>query len=402
MRNLCGWALLLILPSGVAVPAFAANVSFHGFVEGAGGIRVVDNPSQSKDATLGEGRLQLELSYAGPKASYLFLKADFIGDGVEEEGDIDLREAYLDVSPFKILDVRVGRQILTWGTGDLLFINDHFPKDFVSFFIGRSSEYLKVPSDGVKLSFFPGPLSLDLVAIPLFTANEVAEGVRLSFFDPFSDRIAGRGQRLSTQEPATSLENTQWALRLYRTFGSYEAALYGFRGFFTEPVGIDPLTQEFFFPELSSYGFSVRGPLLRGVAKDPSVENSSLRYLLGYEQQPWMDFTIGFQYFVEQMLDFGAYRATLPPGAPQKKELRHLLSLRLTQLLRYQTVALSFFAFYSPSDEDAYLKPQVSYKITDQWSIVLGANVFWGRKDSTPFGQLDENDNVYIRLRYSF
>ncbi|HBA38859.1 MAG TPA: hypothetical protein DCZ05_03695, partial [Deltaproteobacteria bacterium] len=87
---------------------------------------------------------------------------------------------------------------------------------------------------------------------------------------------------------------------------------------------------------------------------------------------------------------------------PKRNELRQVLFLRLTQLLRYQTVELSLVSFYSPSDEDGYLNPQGSYKITDSLSIALGANFFLGRKDSTPFGQLDKNDNLYIRLRYSF
>src|SRR5574341_1728043 len=129
MRRHRGTVLALVLMGSMAFPAFAADISFHGFMESAGGIRVVDNPSQSKDATLGEGRFQLELSYDGPKGSRLFLKADAIGDGVEEEGKGDLREAYLDLSPFTILDMRLGRQIITWGTGDLIFINDLFPKD---------------------------------------------------------------------------------------------------------------------------------------------------------------------------------------------------------------------------------------------------------------------------------
>src|SRR3990172_4233028 len=414
MRHHRGTVLALVLLGSMAFPAFAADFSFHGFVESAGGIRVVDNPSQSKDATLGEGWLQLELSYDGPKGSRLFLKADAMGDGVKEKGEVDLREVYLSLSPFKLLDVRVGRQILTWGTGDLIFVNDLFPKDFVSFFIGRSLDYLKVGSDAVKFSLFPEPFSLDLVAIPHFTSSKVPTGERLSTFDPFTNRITARHRKLTTRRPAASFENTELALRLYRTFGSYEASLYGFRGSFKEPVGMDPTRRVLFFPQLSAYGASLRGPLLEGIGsfefgyydsredrsgKDPFIENSSLRYLVGYERELWTDFTIRAQYYLEHMLDFSAYRASVPAGAPKRDELRHLLFLRLTQLLRYQTVELSLVAFYSPSDEDGYLNPQASYKITDQWSIAMGANVFWGRKDSTSFGQLDNNDNLYLRLR---
>jgi hypothetical protein len=359
----------------------------------------------------------VELSHEGPVNSRLFLKADLIGDGVEERGDAELRELYVDLSPVRVLDVRMGRQILTWGTGDLIFINDLFPKDFVSFFIGRSLEYLKVGSDAVKFGLYPGPFSMDLVAVPHFTPSEIPKGERLSFFNPVANRIAIPGESLSMREPAATPENTELALRLYRTFGSYEGALYGFRGFFKEPVGMDPAGGTLFYPELSVYGTSALGPLLGGVAgfefgyydsredrpgTNPLIENASLRYLLGYERELWTDFSVRAQYYLEQMLEHGAYKASLPPGAPEKKEYRHLFFLRLTRLLRYQTVELSLIGFYSPSDEDGMVNPQISCKITDWLSVASGANVFFGKKDFTQFGQLDKDDNLYLRLRAGY
>ena len=392
-------------------------LSLHGFVEGAGGFRLKDDPAQARDATMGAGRLQVELSQDGPADSRLFFKADLIGDGVEERGDAALREFYLDVTPAQVIDIRAGRQILTWGTGDLIFINDLFPKDFVSFFIGRSLEYLKVGSDAVKFSLYPGPFSLDLVAVPHFTPSEVPQGELLSFFNPFTNRIAAPGESLSMRKPTATPANTELALRLYRTFGSYEGALYGFRGFFKEPGGMDPADGTLFYPKLSVYGASMRGPFLQGVASfefgyfdsredrpgtNPLIENSSLRYLLGYERELRTDFTVRAQYYLEQMLGYGAYKASLPPGAPEKKEYRHLLFLRLTRLLRYQTVELSLIVFYSPSDEDGMVNPQISYKITDRLSVASGANVFFGKNDFTQFGQLDKDDNLYLRLRASY
>lgn len=415
MKCLPAFALLGALSLCSGPPA--AALSLHGFAEGAGGIRLKDDPAQARDATLGEARLQVELSREGPADSRLFFKADLIGDGVEERGDADLREFYLDVSPAQVIDIRAGRQILTWGTGDLIFINDLFPKDFVSFFIGRSLEYLKVGSDAVKFSLYPGLFSLDLVAVPHFTPSEVPQGGRLSFFNPFTNRIAVPGESLPMRKPAATPENTELALRIYRTFGSYEGALYGFRGFFKEPVGMDPAGGTLFFPKLSVYGASMRGPFLQGVAnfefgyydsredrpgRNPLIENPSLRYLVGYERELRTDFTVRAQYYLEQMLEYGAYKASIPPGALEKKEVRHLLFLRLTQLLRYQTVELSFIGFYGPSDEDGMVNPQASYKITDRMSVAMGANVFFGKKESTQFGQLEKDDNLYLRLRASY
>lgn len=416
-RGQSGWlwscAVLLILLS--TAPG-RGELAIHGFLEVAGGGRIGDDPHQTKDATLGEMRLELERSQPGPAGLRLFLKGDFLLDAVAEEADLDLREAYLDLPPLKQLEVRLGRQILTWGTGDLVFINDAFPKDFVSFFIGRADPFLKVPSDALKLSLFTDLLSADLVVVPRFEPDDFPKGERLSFFNPFTGALAGPEAALSVHRPPSG--TLEAAGRLYRTLGSYEVAFYGFRGFFKQPLGIrDPARRELFFPKLAVYGASVRGPVFAGIGnlevgyydsledchgRDPLIENSSLKYLLGYEQEVATDFTVRFQYFVEQMLQYDRFKAALPLGAPPRDEVRHLLTLRLTQLLWYQTLTLSLIAFYSPSDQDAYLRPTVAYHLTDQFTVTAGANVFVGAQHFTPFGQLDANDNLFVRLTYRF
>ncbi|MBI3989129.1 MAG: hypothetical protein HY347_05890 [candidate division NC10 bacterium] len=411
--------IALGLPLVFASPpaSFAIEVPIHGFLEVAGGVRLQDDPAQPEDATLGEGRVQLEVSHSWEKGPKVFLRTDFIGDAVLETTKIEVREVYIDSPPIPKVDVRIGRQILTWGTGDFLFVNDLFPKDYLSFFIGRQSQYLKVASDALKASLFVEPLSLDVVAIPFFTPDRVPTGERLSFFDGLSGRIVGKDADLTLEEPKETFGNTEVTLRLLGHFQSYEVALYGFTGFFHSPVGVkDPMKRVLFYPKLNVYGASTRGPALGGIAnveigyydsredragRDPFVENPSIKYLVGYERQPWADFTLGVQYFLDQMLKFDRFQASLPPGAPTRDELRHLLTLRLTQFLRYQTIELSLFVFYSPSDGDSYVRPSVSYKVTDNLTAVLGANLFSGGR-STPFGQLDADDNLYLRLTYSF
>jgi hypothetical protein len=74
------------------------------------------------------------------------------------------------------MDVKLGRQILTWGTGDLIFINDLFPKDWISFFIGRDTDYLKAPSDAIKVSLFGEQANLDIVYTPQFDSDRFIEG----------------------------------------------------------------------------------------------------------------------------------------------------------------------------------------------------------------------------------
>lgn len=70
------------------------------------------------------------------------------------------------------------------------------------------------------------------------------------------------------------------------------------------------------------------------------------------------------------------------------------LAVRLTELPLNQDLTLSLFVFYSPSDEDAHLRPRVEYKITDAWQVTGGANVFAGFEIDTFFCQLENNSNV--------
>ena len=136
--------------------SFLAGLSevteFHGFYEMRGGYRLQEDKYE-KDMSIMEGRFQFDL-FSYFDWGDVKVKGDVLGDLVTEEGDFDLREANVFTRPTDFMDVKVGRQILTWGTGDLLFVNDLFPKDWESFFIGRDDEYLKSPSDAIKISLF--------------------------------------------------------------------------------------------------------------------------------------------------------------------------------------------------------------------------------------------------------
>ena len=226
-----------------------------------------DDPHQ-RDLSIAETRLQLEAEKYF-KGVTLRLTGDFLYDDLDDdrsvdlesgEGAFDLREASLVFSPSADTDVKLGRQILTWGTGDLVFINDLFPKDWVSFFIGRDVEYLKAPSDALKVSAFSSWANLDLVYTPRFDADRFIDGRRLSFFNTGQGRLTGRNAVVLADRPADAFEDDEWAARLYRNLGAYEVALYGYDGFWKSPAGADPASGRARFPPLSVLGASLRGP----------------------------------------------------------------------------------------------------------------------------------------------
>jgi len=410
-------------PSGIASsPSMPLNVTCYW--ELRGGLRT-DNDPHEKQTPLLESRLQIAGDGQWERV-VVKITADVIYDGVvarnriqlnRGEGWIDLREANITFSPTHYMDVKAGRQVMTWGTGDLIFINDLFPKDWNSFFIGRDEEYLKAPSDAVKVSLFSSAANIDLYYIPVFDHDRYVDGRRVSYWNSSRNRRSGRNTIVRP------LRNNRWfhdfeaGCRLYRNFSGYEIALYGYTGFWKSPAGVDRKNFRPTFPDLSVYGGSFRGRLFSGIANvelgyydsdddhsgnNPSVKNSEIRFLMGYDIELARDFTAVFQYYLEHMRHYAAYRRVLPKSTYPRHRNRHLITARFTKLLLNQNLSLCLFIYFCPTDSDVYVRTNITWKVSDSWSVETGGNSFYGRHPYTFFGQFEKNSNIYVGIRRYF
>lgn len=414
---------LFLLLAGFARPILAQSetgIDLHGYLLGDFAARTTgDRPPDGEGGKflLAEERVRLDLNaWADAIRASARIKGDFWHDAVARKVDLDLREAYLDYAA-GVFDFRLGRQVATWGVGDLLFINDVFPKDWGAFLSGRPMEYLKVGVDGLRARFSSGGLNAEFLAIPFFTPDEIPSSRRFLFFDP----MAAIGPR-EEKKPRRTLDKAELALRLYRRVGDFDVSAYAYRGYWRtpslrpEPTAL-PIRVTAFYPDLSVYGLSAQGNALGGVlsleggyyhsrkdasGEDPAVPNSQARFLIGYQRQPWEDFTVGLQYYAEIMEDYGAYRDTLPPGFPPQKKYRDVVTFRVEQWLRHQTWRLSLFVSHGRAERDTLVQPQVSYKVADDLTITLGANLFGGAKETTSLGQFKSDENVYLIVRFDF
>ena len=390
------------------------DVEVHGFYELRSGYRLRKDKYE-KDMSVMETRLQTDLS-SYPEWGDIKVKGDVYGDMVEEQAEFDLREANIFTRPVEFMDLKVGRQALTWGTGDLVFINDMFPKDWQSFFIGRDVEYLKAPSDAAKASLFSDRANLDVAYTPKFDPDRFIRGERISYWNVALGRLAGQDAIVHTDKPNRWFGDDEIAARLYKNVQNYELAAYGYWGYWKSPGGFNAAMTQAISPDLNVYGTSVRGAVGKGIGNlelgyydsrddtsgdNPLVNNSEMRYLVGYTQEVGRDFTAGLQYYVEQMLDFGDYKRNLT-FSTGRDEFRHVWTLRLTKLLMNQNLRCSLFTYYSPSDKDAYLRPNLHYKASDNLAVEVGANIFFGDYPHSFFGQFHDNTNTYVALRYSF
>lgn len=381
----------------------------NGFVELGQG-QFLQNNSVASDSSLSEVRARINFDYDADIVE-LSAKGDLSYDNVLHKDVWQTRELYLS-SRLGSIDVRAGRQVLTWGTGDYIFLNDLFAKDWQSFFSGRDDEYLKAPSDSLRITTYLDKITVDLAWTPEFQPDNYINGERFSFYSP---QI---GENIAPAEDFNVDTNNddQWSVRLATNVSGTEYALYGYKGRWPTPVG-NQNNGTAFFPKLNALGASARSPLAGGILNaevsyydsredrdgdKANIPNSQTRVLLGYEREAARNFTVGGQYYLEKMHDYAAYRRSYPSSESRADEYRHLLTLRLTLMTRQQRLNYSLFTFFSPSDEDAYFKPTITYRHSDAILVAGGANIFTGNHPHTFFGQHEDNSNVWLRFRYSY
>ncbi|OFX14718.1 MAG: hypothetical protein A2Z18_10040 [Armatimonadetes bacterium RBG_16_58_9] len=379
----------------------------HGFLQNNSSQRIVTSSQFPAELLKLENRAQLELIHAGTKWGW-HSKTDFIWDPDNRYSRVDSREAYL-TSRSSRLDLSLGQQIITWGVGDLLFLTDVFPKDWVAFITGAPIEYLKKGSIAAKADYYVGGTTIEGIWIPVFEPDTLPSGNKLAFFSPFPP-----GTPVQKVDPPTTFGNSQFGLRASRMIRDYDTSFYLYSGWDPRPSpNLTSSTLEhhhLLMPGLSFQG-PFRGTLLSGEfayyqtedspGTNLAIPNPSLRWLLGLERTLPGNRVVSFQFFQEFMTNYGAYIASLPPGSPRQPRLDTILTVRYRDTLRGETVKRTIFALYGPSERDYFINAEWRQDLTDTVWYALGVNLFGGRAWTT-YGQFEKDSNLYVTVRRGF
>ncbi|MFK8012663.1 MAG: hypothetical protein AB8B80_11515 [Marinicellaceae bacterium] len=388
------------------------HYKFRGFIDTRWGNRIQNSDDFQNQKSLFETRLQGSLRFNLQNFKFN-IKADLVHDDIIEGTSIDVREAYLELPSNDIVQTRIGRQSILWGLGDLMVVNDLFPKDYLGLYYGRDAEaeYVVNTSDAIRSSFFIKDSTLDIV-LSEFKPSDVPTGVRFSYFNPFSQEIVGEDQVLNIKDNNKAALMSRWNTSIFDN----EVAFYYNKTFWQTPEGFNPNTQEFFYPKLETIGASIRNEIGKGIlsldaayyfSKDDSsgdkfsVRNSEVRFILAYDFEVKKNLNLGLQWYQEQRQDQNNYMNNLPKGFEAENREYNLMTMRLTQFLMNQKMTLSLFSYYSPTQDDGYLRLNMFHKFDDHWMINIGSNHFSG-KANTRFGQLKDNSNYFAAIRWSF
>jgi len=427
--------LSLVLFLTVITNLSAQGLQFSGYARSYTGVLLND----ANEFSILQNTFNLNIEDS--RGNVAFKVNPYIYQYPNEELIIGLREAYLDIF-FDNLDLRLGKQQVIWGKADGVFITDIIsPKDLSEFLL-RDFEEIRMGITALKANYYFGNSGVELVWAPAFTPTQLPESSSPWGRTPeFESPIPGVKPTViydySQKAIPAALENSETFIKFSGVSSFIDYELMGGYIFDDDPsmhVKVDMSVDNNGVPQpkltltpqhhrlslmggstsMDIMGYVVRSELAYYAGKNfqanetfqvgtmnmtlPSglEEKDYLHYLVG------VDFSIGStrlstQFIQEYILDYDE--------AIVQDEVSNMSTFLINRMFLNDLLTLQLFSYYDIKNEDALIRPTVAYDLADGFEVLAGANIFMPGINNdylAYFGYYDDNDMLYLKLKYSF
>jgi len=349
-----------------------------------------------------------------------------------------LREAYLDLYGFLLpdLDIRIGRQRIAWGTADKLNPTDNLnPYDLEDIWdFGRH-----LGSNAIKASYYLGDYTLTGVYIPVFIPAVLPTQDWAQALSPELALPPGFTQNNledQIQTPENTLKNFTAAFKIAKNFFGYDFSMSYLYGWDDLPivtnVGLTPvnltgavdIATTLAYKRMQVFGLDMAGSLGKiGVwaegaiffpektemTTDLSAFGYGIQTSLALDDEPYMKYVIGMDYSFKNgiYLNCQYLHGFIHERGRENLEDYFMFGAEkklLNDKLKITSIAggLEIKDFSEIKDNYAILYgPEITYYPVDNAEIIIGGHIIEG-KSTTVFGRVKKNDEVYVKVRYSF
>ena len=405
--------VFLIFLAGFTGLKAQENLSISGYVRNYTGVLT----AEPNHFSVIQNTLNLNFENRGDKVA--FKVNPFLYHYSDRKLELGLREAYLDMY-FTNFDIRVGKQQIIWGKAEGVFITDIVaPKDLREFLLPDFEE-IRIGITSFKFNYFKGNHTLEAVWAPVFTPTQMPESG--SIWAPAMRFPIQPTWDYSSVEVTPSLENSEAYLRYSLMASAFDFELVGGYFFYDDPAmhltkEIDPSTRQLIGltvrPDYhrvamggGSFSIPLGGFILRGegayytgrhfpttdpAITDAALEKGNLHYMAG------LDYTVGgvrlsTQFIQEYILDH--------QESMYDDKIKNTMTFLAKRDFFREKLWIELFAYVGLNNEDALIRPKITYSFADGFELLGGANIFVG--DQGRFGQYDANDMIYMKIKYSF
>ena len=385
-----------------------AQIIHHGFVRTYLGALT----EQDGEYSVLQNTFDWRLDYGKGNVA-LYVNPVFDYNALDDNLDISLRQGYMDIY-FDNFDLRIGKQQIIWGKADGVFITDVISPRDLSEFILPDFEEIRIGTNAIKFDYYLGNSTFEAVWIPTFESTILPEENSI-----WAPKMPNFPMPVNYDYTYTEVENKLSESEIAFKY-SYLGSAIDFElmaaymwddnpamHIFLQPDSTLLIKPEYHRLPLAGASFSkaVGGAVIRGEAayyfeKRFAAEDLTFNrvkdkdyahYLIGYDHN-WFGMNVSFQFIQEYILDY--------ENDISNDEFTSTMTFLVTEDFLRETLRLEFFSYYGINNEDALLRPKISYDLADGFEVQLGANIFVGEEGN--FGQYDENDMLFMKVRYDF
>lgn len=370
-----------------------------------------------EDATLIKNEQTFDFTVEGWKGISHFSINPYAYIGVTNEPEIGIREAFVDIY-FDNADLRIGKQVITWGQAEGAFITDIVsPKDMRSFILADFREIRKGVI-ALKGDYYLGPFTFEGIWLPIFVNSSM----------PSSDSIWMRplpipGLKTVEPDPVEPIFTNSEFFGKIRYFGpSISWELMGGYTWTDEPFikGII-IPQNEALLDYKRFGVAggsistvVGNTVLRGEAAayfnkpftrllggpPPTVEVKELHQI---QTLVGIDFSfLGIETSTQYLLSYvNNHVDGLIEQGKKVKEFDHTATFRMQKTFLESRLTVKLFSYVEIEPLNALIRPSLSYSIEDGLLVEGGLELFVGDANGT-FGVYKDNSMGFLALRWYF
>ena len=362
----------------------------------------------------------------------------------------EIRELYVDTF-FDKADLRIGKQFIIWGVLEGIRVVDEInPMDFRELILPDLLDY-RIPLWSVKYDYYADNATVEFIWIPDLRFHKPAP--RGSEWELLQDVCVGQSEEIlciENEPDSFTFKDSEYGVKLDTTWKDIELSFSFFSTWDDFPVifrtvSIDDNTiPPKFFPtrtRINMYGMTAVRQLDRFILKgevayvtdkyfgtknttdrnddgfldnDGELQRDHIRWGFGFEFNKWgMDIAPGVTQWI--ILDYD--------DALMQDRFDSSLNLFTRKEFPQQSAVFQMLAIYLVNLREVFIKPKVTFQISDRLQLGTGVDLFFGEKsdfgandaaasNSIAFdpgvaraqfvGNFHDNDRAFIEFRYSF
>jgi len=334
----------------------------------------------------------------------------------DEKTEAMVRDAYVDVSHGD-WDLRAGKQQIVWGEAVGIFYADVVNGKDLRQFVLPDFETIRIPEWGTDVEYQKDELHAEFVWIPLPAMDLVGRpGSEYAFLlptPPGSMVVFG-----PEQDPSRTLENSEIGGRLSYRIGGWDMGVFHLYTWDKAPVYTSTVQQGTLLltathPRITIDGATFSKEVADVVFKGEFVyswkkyfQSTDPAVVDGIDPKGYLDALLGADYAFENKLS-----ATLQLGQRvirdytsdlfQQKPSRTTITIWLKRPFLDNRLEPELLLLEDLTTGDKMIRPKISYKLSPNWRLTLGADFFGGPSDGI-FGEFDDRNRIYEELRVDF